>query len=209
MKHFNDHVFALTGGIATGKSTVAAMFKDLGAYIVDTDLIAKKVVEPGMPAIIEIKKHFGDSVFDNHGHFDRGAMKKKIIKDPETKNLLNSIMHPYILNMTIDETQKRLSEKKPSPIIIDVPLLYEAGWQNGFKSVILVFTSRDIQLKRLMKRDVIDQDMAQGMLSIQMDIKEKKGLADYLIDNSFAIDSTRKQVNDIFAVLMERCKKQP
>lgn len=207
MKRFDNHVFALTGGIATGKSTVAAMFKDLGACIVDTDIIARKVVEPGMPAITEIKKHFGNNVFDNHGHLDREAMKKKIINNPETKNMLNSIMHPYILNMTIDEVKKHLSEKKSSPIIIDIPLLYEAGWQSAFKSVILVFTNRDIQLKRLMKRDAMDKDMAQGMLSIQMDIQDKKRLADYIIDNSFGIDSTRKQVSDLFAVLIEKCKK--
>jgi len=206
MKQFNDHVFALTGGIATGKSTVADILKDLGACIVDTDLIARKVVEPGMPAIIEIKKHFGDSVFDNNGHFDRQAMKKKIIKNPEAKNMLNSIIHPYILSMTMDETQKRLFEKKSSPIIIDIPLLYEVGWQSNFLFVILVFAGREIQLKRLMERDAMDRDMAQGMLSIQMNIEEKKKLADYVIDNSSGIASTRKQVNDLFAVLMERCK---
>jgi dephospho-CoA kinase len=195
---------ALTGGIATGKSVVADMLKERGAHIIDTDLIAREVVEPGMPALEEIVREFGTDMLMPDGTLDREQMREEIISDSEKREKLNSITHPRI-NSVVFERITALKEKDDGmPVIIDVPLLYEAGWDRFFPDVILVYVPVEVQAERLMKRDHLDRDTAMLTISAQMGIEEKKEKAVHLIDNSGTLAETEEQVDKLFPLLQEK-----
>jgi len=189
--------FALTGGIATGKSTVAKMLAEKGCRIVDTDLIAREVVEPGTPGLADIAEKFGKDVLNVDGTLNREAMRDLIIRDPEKRNILNGITHPRI-NDRVLELIGEHSAKGSMPIIIDVPLLFEAGWHKIFSTVILVYVPVPVQVERLMARDRLTREMAEKTLTFQMGIEEKRKLATYVIDNSGTVGETARRVDELF-----------
>ena len=190
--------FALTGTIATGKSVVAAMLADLGAHIIDTDLIARQVVEPGRPALIEIEEVFGKEAVNHDGTLNREKVRDRIIRDPGMRNKLNGITHPRINQIVMDGIASYNRLHDGMPIIIDVPLLYESGWDKLFPDAILVYAPEPVQIERLMERDRLDRRTAELTIAAQMSIEEKKGKARFIIDNSGTLDETRKQVIKLF-----------
>lgn len=190
--------FALTGSIGTGKSTVASILSQLGSHIVDTDLIARQVVEPGKPALEEIKKNFGDFAINPDGTLDRDSMRKIIMNDPEKRKILNSIIHPHINQETLKQIIHYNSLNDGMPIIIDVPLLFEAGWDKLFPRIILAYAPFEVQLERLIKRDSMDEDTARKNISSQINIEDKKKLSTYIIDNSGELQKTGFQVKELF-----------
>lgn len=196
--------FALTGGIGTGKSAVAAMLAEMGAHIIDTDLIAREVVEPGKPALREIRDFFGDGVIKRDGTLNREELRGRIIRDPDMRNRLNGITHPRINNIVMERIAEYGSKGDGMPIIIDVPLLYESGWDKIFPESILVYAPASAQVERLMERDGLNRETAEITLKAQLSIEEKKGRAKYLIDNSGGLEETRKQVSRLFK---ELCRK--
>ena len=200
--------FALTGTIGTGKSAVAAMLADLGAHIIDTDLIARQVVEPGQPALLEIEKMFGTEAVNPDGTLNREKVRDRIIRDPGMRNKLNGITHPRINRIVMERIESYGRLNDGMPIIIDVPLLYESGWDKLFPDAILVYAPEPVQIERLMQRDSLDRRTAELTIGAQMSIEEKKGKARFLIDNSGSLDETRKQVVKLFEQLCEIINKQ-
>lgn len=198
---FLKNCFALTGSIATGKSAVAAMLRGLGAHIIDTDLVAREVVEPGEPALEEIRAHFGGGVINGDGTLDRERLRGEIIRDPEKREALNRITHPRINAVVMKRITECNEGDDGMPIIIDVPLLYESGWDRFFPRVILVYVPVPVQVERLMARDGLDRPTAELTIAAQMSIEEKKGKAPYVIDNSGSLEETQKQVEGLFAAL--------
>jgi dephospho-CoA kinase len=196
-------VIGLTGGIATGKSTVSAILENAGAVIIDADRIARMVVKKNMPAYRQILDKFGKSVLLPDGEIDRTALGKVIFNDPQKKQLLNTIVHPYVRKET-DRQLEHLEKNNPDALVVlDIPLLLEAGMHSNLSEVVVVYAPEHIQIKRLMKRDHISHADALARIRSQMPIEEKKKLATMVIDNSGTREHTRKQTLEIFQRLKE------
>lgn len=198
---FLKKCFALTGAIGTGKSAVASMLAEMGAHIIDTDLIAREVVEPGQPALRDIEDYFGKDVINPDGTLNREKVRDQIIRDPEKRNKLNSCTHPRINQIVMDRIGGFNTMNDGMPVIIDVPLLYESGWDRFFPDVILVYAPLPIQIERLMARDRLDRQTAELTIAAQMSIEDKKGRARFIIDNSGTLEETRRQVTALFGKL--------
>ncbi len=192
-----NNTTALTGGIATGKSTVAGMLSDLGAQIIDTDRLAREIVEPGTPVLDRITEIFGREYILPSGTLNREMMRNLIMKEPEKRETLNSITHPAIMDK-VNELLSEYRSKDIGPVIIDVPLLFETGWDRYFRCIILVYAPPSLQVERLMKRDGIDRKTAGITLNAQMPVDEKKAKSDFIIDNSGPLEKTREQVRMVF-----------
>ncbi len=192
---------ALTGSIATGKSFVAGIFKNLGGHIIDTDVIAREVVEPGHPGLEEVKQAFGNEVVKPDGTLNRESLRNIIIHNIEKRKQLDGILHPYISNRVFQLLDNYRINDNSMPVIIDVPLLFEAGWDKLFNKSIVVYTPVEIQMERLMKRDGIDRRTAAKNVAAQLSIEEKKKKATMLIDNSGSLENTAEQAERIFKIL--------
>lgn len=188
----------LTGGIACGKSTVSRMLAARGAAIVDADRIAREVVEPGAPALLDIRDAFGAEVLNADGTLDRGRLGSIVFADEASRRKLESILHPRIRS----EIHRRMddwTERDPGRLIVaDIPLLYESG-QYEFPEVIVVYIPMELQLERLMKRDGLSFADAQRRLQAQLPIEEKRERADVVIDNSGTLEETERQVEAYMA----------
>jgi dephospho-CoA kinase len=190
-------IVGLTGGIATGKSTVSKLFQKYGVPVIDADQIAKDVVEIGKPTLALIAEHFGQGVLTSDGTLNRKKLGEVVFGDPTKRKELDAIIHPVIL-AEIDRRVEELESSNPDGlIIIDIPLLYETLRQNHFNEVILVYVPEDVQLARLMLRDGSTKDQALARMKAQMSIEDKRVLADYIIDNRGASLETERQV-DLF-----------
>lgn len=198
---FLKKCFALTGAIGTGKSAVASMLAEMGAHVIDTDLIAREVVEPGQPALRDIEDYFGKDVINPDGTLNREKVRDQIIRDPEKRAKLNSFTHPRINQVVMERIGKFNGMNDGMPVIIDVPLLYESGWDRFFPDVILVYAPLPIQIERLMARDRLDRPTAELTIAAQMSIEDKKGRARFIIDNSGTLEETRRQVTALFGKL--------
>ncbi len=193
--------FALTGSIGTGKSAVAKMLAEMGAHIIDTDLIAREVVEPGRPALADIGECFGREAINPDGTLNREVVRDRIIRDPGKRAKLNAITHPRINAVVMERIGEYSRINDGMPIIIDVPLLYESGWDRFFPDAILVYAPVPVQVERLMERDRLDREIAELTITAQMSIEEKKGRARFIIDNSGSLEDTRKLVEKLFGEL--------
>jgi len=186
----------LTGGIATGKTTVANLFREKGIYIIDADLIAKEVVKKGMPAWRMIKEEFGDEILREDGELDRKKLGSIVFSSKEKIQKLNSIVHPFVRERMMEEIERAISMEKD--ILLDIPLLFENGIHQWFRPVILVYAPLEVQIERLMKRDGLSREECEKRIRAQMSIEEKKKLADYIIDNSSDISKTKRQVEEVY-----------
>lgn len=180
----------LTGGIASGKSTVADMFAKLGATIIDTDVIAREVVAPGRPALDEIAATFGDSFIDDDGSLDRGALRKLVFADDQARQRLEAIVHPRIQ----DETYRLTDQAKGHYQIIVVPLLVHSSLMDSVDRVLAVDCDEETQIRRLTARDAESEDQARRMLAAQSSREERLAIADDVIRNDGSLASTRDQV---------------
>jgi dephospho-CoA kinase len=191
----------LTGGIASGKSTVAEMFAGLGAKVVDADDIARKVLLPGQSAWKKLRQTFGEYFFHADGRVKRNRLRGVIFTDPEKRRQLNKIVHPEVMR-EIESRSKQLSTADQDGVmLVDMPLLLEVGMANRFDKVIVVYVSETIQIKRLRQRDGTSTQEAKQALSAQMPLSDKVGQADYVIDNSGTLDETRVQVEKVWREL--------
>ena len=199
----NRLLLAVTGGIASGKSTVSNMLEERGAPIVDFDVIARKVVEPGTSALKDIVEYFGKQVLNEDGSLDRKRLSKIVFGDLEKRKKLESFTHPRIHEAWVGEVN-RIAEKDPDAIIqVAVPLLIELNMQYMFHKVLVVYVPREKQIERLMKRDGITEKEAEDILNAQLPIDEKLGYADFVIYNDGTIEETRKQVDDLWETLKQ------
>lgn len=182
---------ALTGGIASGKSTVADMFAELGAVIIDSDVLAREVVEPGTPGLAEIVERFGPDILTGDGELNRPALGEIIFKDDEARKDLNAITHPRVRQRAVE-----LEESAPEDALIIqvIPLLIEANLVDGFDEVIVVDLPEELQLQRLMERNGFSRDEAHSRIRAQASRAERLAVATHVIDNSQPLELTRAQV---------------
>lgn len=173
-------IIALTGGIGSGKSAVANLFAQHAVPVIDTDLIARELVQKGQPALHEIVNQFGPQVLTQHGELDRSTLRNIIFNDAVQRTKLEAILHPRIHA----EVYRRINTLKAPYCLIVVPLLAETKQTYQRDRTVVVDTSPDIQLQRIMARDVLTQEQAQSILSAQASRDKRLALADDVIDNS-------------------------
>ncbi len=191
----------LTGGIASGKSTVAAMFVELGARLIDTDVIARQVVAPGGPVLRKIIEDFGPEILDANGDLDRRRLREHIFKDNEVRNKLNEIVHPAVTAQVQAELDNIAQDDPKAVALVDVPLLFETNAEKRYKAVVVVFVPPQVQVQRLMVRDSVSQEAAEQSLKAQMPLDEKRKKAQFVVDNSGTLQETRKQVQAVWQIL--------
>ena len=188
-------VVGLTGGLASGKSSVARLFAALGVPVVDADEVAREVVEPGRPALAAIRKRFGDEVLDAQGRLDRAGMRRRVFADASARAELEAIVHPHIR----ESMDRRLAAADGPYAIAMIPLLLETGQAERFDCVLVVDTSRETQISRARTRDGSSQRTLEGILAAQMDRDARLARADDVIHNDGDIDELRAQVERLHA----------
>lgn len=191
----------LTGSIAVGKSFVCGIFRELGAHVLDADLTAREVVEPGTAGLASIVQEFGSDVLLSDGGLDRKKLGGIVFADEEKRKLLNSIVHPLVIEKQNEWLRKCELDDPDGIAIIDAALMIESGGYERFDKLIVVWCEPDIQLARLMARDGISAEESQKRIESQMPQDKKKKFADLLIDTSRGIDDTRAQVVETFGRL--------
>ncbi|MDO9555266.1 MAG: dephospho-CoA kinase [Atribacterota bacterium] len=197
-------IVGLTGGIVGGKSTVALMFKDLGAKIIDADKLGHSVILPHKPAWKKIVKLFRKDILQNDLTIDREKLGKIVFANQTLLKKLNKITHPEITKLIKKEIDlaKNKTHNQQKILIIDAALIYEAKIDRFMDKIIVVYIDKDEQIKRLIKRNNLSKDEALQRLRSQMPMKEKAKMADYVIDNSSSLGKTKKQVEKIWEELM-------
>ena len=184
---------ALTGGIASGKSTVADMFAALGVPIIDTDLIARELVQPGQPALDEIRNRFGNEVIDDTGKLDRRALRSMVFADENARLDLEAILHPRIGA----ETRRQADAAEGPYQIIVVPLLVGSPLTQFVDRVLVIDCDEELQLQRLLARDTETVEQARRILSAQASREARLAIADDVISNNRGLDETQRQVREL------------
>ncbi|WP_026671585.1 dephospho-CoA kinase [Alkalihalobacterium bogoriense] len=189
-------IIGLTGGIASGKSTVTAILKQYNIPVIDADMIAREVVIPGQEAYQQIVEHFGEEVLLADNTINRKRLGEIIFNDEKERAVLNSIVHPAVRKTMADRKTKLLNEGVEH-IAYDIPLLFESKLTHMVDKVILVYVDEDIQLTRLVARDQCSEKEAVSRIQSQMPLKEKVALADEVINNNGEIVQTEQQLLQI------------
>jgi dephospho-CoA kinase len=188
-------LIGLTGGIATGKSTVAGMLALRGAFVVDADLLAREVVEPGEPALTEIAAEFGPGVLDTAGHLDRAALGEVVFADPQRRRRLEAITHPRITALMQQRIAAGLQSDAPL-VVVDIPLLFENRRDSWMEGVLLVYADAETQRRRMVERDGFSDEEARRRIAAQMPVDEKRHMATWIIDNGGSVADTERQVEE-------------
>lgn len=200
---FRVHLFGLTGGIASGKSTVAARFREVGLPVIDADLLAREVVAKGSEGLGAVARELGPSVLTAEGELDRKAVAALVFSDAGARTTLNAIVHPRISN----ETAKRamaLAQKGEPLACYEAALLVENGMADAFRPLLVVWVPLDVQLARAMARDGSTEAEARGRLAAQTSLEEKLKAADIRIDNSGTLEEGRNRAD---TALREVCAR--
>lgn len=193
---------ALTGGIASGKSTVSRRLAELGAHVVDADVVAREVVEPGTPALAAIAEEFGGGVLTAEGALDRAALGAVVFADAERRRRLEAITHP-----AVKERSRSLFAAADGPgevVVYDVPLLAESRGADGFEAVVVVEAPASVRLGRLEELRGMPRAEAERRIAAQATDEERRALADHVIDSSGSLERTLEQTDALFAVLLAR-----
>lgn len=192
----------LTGGIATGKSTVTAVLRDLGAEIIDADVLAREVVEPGEPALREIVAEFGPGVLEASGRLDRKALGAIVFADPARRRRLEAITHPRIRDRFGERVAALTAGGFRGLVVFDAPVMIESGNYRNMDRLVVVVVDEATQIARLMARDGIGRDEALRKVASQMPLSEKAKLADYVIDNSGDRGATEVRTREVHRALL-------
>jgi dephospho-CoA kinase len=190
-------VVGITGGIASGKSTVSRMFQQLGAVVVDADVLARKVVQPGRVAHRDIVRTFGKQVLAPDGTINRKLLGKMVFSDPAKLQTLNRIVHPRLAAQARREFAK-LGRAGERLVFYDAALLVEKGWHRKLDSLVVVSVPESVQLQRVMRRDGLNEEAARARIRSQLPLSAKLAAADHVIDNSGSLDQTRQQVQRLW-----------
>ena len=201
-------LLGVTGSIATGKSVVARMLEELGAPVIDSDVLSREVVEPGKPAYQDIVSFFGEQVLSEDKTLDREKLREIVFRNMEKRKKLESFTHPRILEAYFEQLERLSQRKEPLIIQFVVPLLIEVHWQAMFDHLLMVYAPEEVQLKRLMARDGISEELAMKIIRSQMSVEEKKGYCDLVVDNSGSLADTRKQVEEVWLKLKNTQKER-
>ncbi|MCY9005784.1 dephospho-CoA kinase [Peribacillus frigoritolerans] len=191
-------IIGITGGIASGKSTVSLYLQELGFTIVDADLASRAVVEPGEEAYHQVVKAFGEDILLTDGNIDRVKLGSIIFNDQEKRLLLNGIVHPAVRNWMRVKTEAALSSGEET-VFMDIPLLFESKLTFMVDKTLLIYVDEQVQLKRLMNRNGLSETEALARINSQMPLADKKDLADAVIDNNGDINETKRQVKAILS----------
>ncbi len=192
-----SRVIGLTGGIASGKTTVAEMLGALGAHVVDADQLARRVVEVGSPALHEIKAAFGEAMIAKGGELDRARLGELVFADAQARDRLNQIVHPRVMELSREEIQQ--AQRSGARLVVyDVPLLFEAERAAEFDGVLVVWVSPQVQVLRLRQRAGLDEAAARARIEAQMPLGRKRELARWVIDNSGSRERTRLAVGELW-----------
>jgi dephospho-CoA kinase len=192
----------LTGNIASGKTTVAQLFSERGATIIDADVLARRAVERGTPAYDAIVKRWGTSVLAPDGLLDRGALRRVVFANPKELDALNNIVHPEVerLRQTrIDEARARGDRI----VVCDIPLLFEKKMADRFDRIVLVDAPRPLRLERLVGDRDLRETEAMDMIAAQMPAELKRARADYVIDNTGTLAQLEQRVAGVWSTLLE------
>jgi dephospho-CoA kinase len=204
----NRFLLGVTGGIATGKTTVVNLLKEKGAPVIDFDLLARRVVEPDKPAWKNIVAYFGQQILQEDRTLDRKKLADIAFKDMEKRKKLEGFTHPEIYGEFIRELTEIVACTPEAIILVDIPLLIELNLQYLFHKLLVIHVPEEQQLQRLMERDGISRDEAAGRLKSQLPIEEKVGYADFVIRNEGPLEETRKQVDDLWDKLVQLQKEK-
>ena len=183
------YVVAITGGIGSGKTTVANQFAALGIEVVDADLIAREVVEPGTPALTAIASHFGPGILDEQGRLDRRALRERIFSDPAAKSWLNALLHPIIRS----EMLRQCAAANSPYCLLVVPLLVENRLTGLADRVLVIDVDEAIQIERTCRRDGVSREQAQAILASQASRSERLAMADDVLDNQSGTTETIRE----------------
>lgn len=189
------YFLGLTGGIASGKSTASQFFKSKGIPVIDADVIAREAMETDQPAFRDVVDSFGTSILTDEGNLDRKALGQLIFNDEAKRKKLNAIVQEDI-RQRINRQKKDFSEKDTPLVILDIPLLFEADYEDEVNAVMVVYVDRETQIKRLMSRDDISEEDAVKRIDAQYPIEEKAEKADIVINNNHSIKETQNQLAD-------------
>lgn len=184
-------ILGVTGGIATGKSTVVDVFRKAGVPIVDGDLIAREIVEPGQPALKALVAAFGEEIL-TEARLNRKKLGEIVFNDPAKRKLLDRLLDGYLRGAITDQIKD--AAKRAPLVVADIPLLYEADYQQYMDQVAVVYIPKELQLTRLMQRDHLTEEAALQRMKSQLSIEEKRQKADFLFDNQGTREETRQQV---------------
>lgn len=194
----------LTGGIASGKSTVAEMFAALGVAVIDTDVIAREVVQPGEPALDEIRAEFGDQVILASGELDRTAMRHLVFADAPAREKLEAILHPRIRESTVEQAAAAGGEYQ----LIVVPLLAESPIRDFVDRILVVDCPEDVQIQRLLARDAESEEQARRMLAAQAGREQRLAIADDVILNDGDLEQARVQVEALHTAYTDLARQR-
>jgi dephospho-CoA kinase len=193
----------LTGNIASGKSEVARLLAERGATIIDADVLARDAVAPGTPALAQIVARWGPGVLASDGTLDRGALRQIVFADRGELDALNAIVHPAVAALRAERIAQ-LRGKAAEMVVYDVPLLFEANLAQGFDAIVLVDAPEALRLERLVQTRGLAPDEAQRMIAAQMPAREKRGRADFVVEN----DGTLAELAERVGVLWEQLTAQ-
>jgi dephospho-CoA kinase len=191
---------AITGGAGTGKSTVARMFQELGAEVLDADQIARDAVAVGAPAWEELRRFYGPDYFHADGALNRSRLAQLVFADPEERRRLDGLIHPRV-EAELQARVAELGRRGVKLVLVEVPLLYETGREAAFDRVIVVAAPEAVQIRRLRGRDGRGEAEIRGILAAQWPLQDKVARADYVVDNGGELTQTQRQVKNIWADL--------
>lgn len=198
----------VTGGIATGKSTVSKLLKDKGAELIDFDILARQVVEKGKPALEQITDFFGSEVLSKDGTLNRKKLSDIVFSDPEKRKKLESITHPAIFDAFHQKVERIKKENSSAIIQAEIPLLVELNLMHMFDRVVVVYIPKEEQIRRLVLRDKIDESSAANILKSQLPIDEKKDVADFVFDNSGKPEDMEEKVEKLWNYLVKALEEK-
>ena len=196
-------VIGLTGGVATGKSTVAKGFEALGVPVLDADGLAHLAIEPSKGAYDRLVEAFGSGILTDSDRIDRRKLRELPISDPQAKKQIEAIVHPEVMRLSLKKMEK-FERKGAKWLLFEVPLLFETGLEKVLSPVIVVYCPRSIQVERLIMRDKMALEDALGLLEAQKDIEEKRRLADFVLDNTGPFHTLQPQIETLYETLKGR-----
>jgi dephospho-CoA kinase len=200
-------IVGLTGGIASGKSTVARFFRELGAYVIDADRLAREVLEPGKPGFKEVLEAFGEGYLSSDGSLNRERLAHLVFSDSQARKRLEAIVHPKLLELRQKLVGEIIAKDPHAVIISDAPLLIETGLHTQVDVVVVVWVPREVQIERLMERDGLSRQEAEERLRSQIPLSEKLAFAHYVVDDSRSMEDARQQVKNIFSELQAMAER--
>lgn len=196
-------IVGLTGGIGSGKSTVAKIFKEYGSYVVDADKIAHEIMEPNLPAYNEILEFFGDEILYQDGRIKRKALAEIVFKDKSKLEVLNSITHKYIFIEMKRQIDYCIKNHKHNMIILDVPLLFNSDFPIPCDKTVAVVAERNLRIRRTIERDKCTAEKVEERMKNQLSDERLKELADYNIDNSGGLTELYGRVRGVYDDIMK------